>query len=605
MEIPGYRIERLIAEGGMSSVFLAVQESLGRRVALKLLKKFDSPQHATRFLEEARIIASLEHRNIITIYDVGAIGERHYIAMEYLEGGSLQDRIDQRIQSEVAIELLENIAVCLHFVHRKGIVHRDVKPSNILFHVDGTPKLTDFGIAVQRDRNQEQTMDGSAFGSPYYLSPEQAEGRTLDGRSDIYALGIVFFQMLTGRKPYAARSHIETIVAHLSHPIPMLPDTLSRYQGLLECMIAKRPEDRIACAAHLVEEIRETRLLEGQRQVEARADPQQRASDLLTRFIGVLRAAPVAVKTSAALAVLLIVILGTLPSTDMIDGDSAPGSVAAPVTLADAPARSAAIIETSSRESAPAVRESRLAPAHPLPAPPVIADLDTEQPDKAPSGPPTEVTMPSPALTPQQSPAGALEFTADEQVQSDTDGAPSSALSTVPQAAAEITTDGRPTGSASPTIYSQTVIAAHLRAGDEALQANRLTTPVDDNAYRHYSKVLELAPRHAAATAGIDRVADGYRVLARKAQRKGDDRLTRVYLERGLKVRKDHAGLLALRAELDSAEQIAVAELVIAPSEPSKPSESPPQATLEDLRGRDGTGNIVKDFMHVWRTVFD
>ena len=148
----------------------------------------------------------------------------------------------------------------------------------------------------------------------------------------------------------------------------------------------------------------------------------------------------------------------------------------------------------------------------------------------------------------------------------------------------------------------QTVIAAHLRAGDEAIKANRLTTPIDDSAYTHYSKVLELAPRHAAASAGIDSVADRYRVLANKAQRKGDGRLTRLYLERGLKVRKDHAGLLALRAELDSAQHIGVTERVIAPSESS---ESAPQTTLEDLRGRDGTGNIVKDFMHVWRSVFD
>ena len=602
MEIPGYRIERLIAEGGMSSVFLAVQESLGRRVALKLLKKFDSPQHARRFLEEARIIASLEHRNIITIHDVGAIGERHYIAMEYLEGGSLQDRIDKWIQPEAAIDLLENIAVCLHFVHRKGIVHRDVKPSNILFHVDGTPKLTDFGIAVQRDRDQEQTMDGSAFGSPYYLSPEQAEGRALDGRSDIYALGIVFFQMLTGRKPYAARSHIETIVAHLSHPIPMLPDTLSRYQRLLERMIAKRAEDRIACAAHLVEEIRETRVPGGQRQVEARTHPRQRASDALTRFIGRLRTAPMAAKTSAALAVLLIVILGTLPSTDTIDGDSGPGSVASPVTLADTTGRAAAIIETSSRKVAPVVKESRPAPEHPRPASPAITGPDIEQADTPPSRSDTEATMPSPTFKPQESPAGGLAMTADEQAQSDIDDAPSSASATAPQVAADTTADSQPAASVSPTSNMKTVIAAHLRAGDEALKANRLTTPADDSAYRHYSKVLELAPRHAAARAGIDRVADSYRVLASKAQRKGDDRLTRVYLERGLKVRKDHAGLLALRAELDSAEQIGVAELAIAPSEPN---ESPPQATLEDLRGRDGTGNIVKDFMHVWRTVFD
>jgi serine/threonine-protein kinase PpkA len=604
MEIPGYRIQRLIAEGGMSSVFLAVQESLGRRVALKLLKKFDSPQHARRFLEEARIIASLEHRNIITIHDVGAIDERHYIAMEYLEGGSLQDRIDKGIQPEAAIDLLENIAVCLHFVHRKGIVHRDVKPSNILFHVDGTPKLTDFGIAVQHDRDQEQTMDGSAFGSPYYLSPEQAEGRTLDGRSDIYALGIVFFQMLTGRKPYAARSHIETIVAHLSHPIPMLPDALSGYQRLLECMIAKRPEDRIACAAHLAEEIRETRLLEGQRQVEARAHPQH-ASDRLTRFIGRFRAAPMAVKTSAALAAVLSVVLGTLPSTDKIDGDPAPVSVAAPVTLADATGRSAAIIETSSREAAPVVKESPPAPVHPRTVSPAIAGPDIEQADDAPFRPDTEATKPSLTFQPKHSPAGALAMTADEQVQSDTDDAHSSVSATTPQVTAETTANSQPADDASQTSNMQTVIAAHLRAGNEALQANRLTTPVDDSAYTHYSKVLELAPRHAVARAGIDRVADSYRVLASKARRKEDDRLTRVYLERGLKVRKDHAGLLALRAELDSAEQIGVAGLAIAPNEQSEPVESPPRTTLEDLRGRDGTGNIVEDFMHVWRTVFD
>ncbi len=601
MEIPGYRIERLVAEGGMSSVFLAVQETLGRRVALKLLKKFDSPQHATRFLEEARIIASLEHRNVITIHDVGAIGERHYIAMEYLEGGSLQDRIDQGIQPAAAIDLLEDIAVCLHFVHRKGIVHRDVKPSNILFHVDGTPKLTDFGIAVQRDRDQEQTMDGSAFGSPYYLSPEQAEGRALDGRSDIYALGIVFFQMLTGRKPYAARSHIETIVAHLSHPIPMLPDPLSRYQRLLERMIAKRPEDRIACAAHLVEEIRETRLQEGQRRIEARTHPQQRASDLITRLIGRARTAPMAAKASAGLAMLLIVTLGTLPSTDRTDRDSAPGPVAAPAMPAGATSRSAAIIETPSHEAAPAVEESQPAPVHPRTAVAAIAGPDIEQADEPPSQTHPEVHMRSPTLTPEQPLAGALAITADDQAQSDTDDAPDGALATVPAVASETTADGQPAG-ASPTSTRQTVIAAHLRAGDEALQANRLTTPLDDSAYTHFSKVLELAPRHAAASAGIERIADGYLVLASKAQRKGKDRLTRVYLERGLKVRKDHAGLLALRAELESAEEIAVTELVVAPIEPSEP---PPKTTLEALREREGSGNIVKDFMHVWRTVFD
>ena len=445
-------------------------------------------------------------------------------------------------------------------------------------------------------------MDGSAFGSPYYLSPEQAEGRALDGRSDIYALGIVFFQMLTGRKPYAARSHIETIVAHLSHPIPMLPDPLSRYQRLLERMIAKRPEDRIACAAHLVEEIRETRLPEGQRQIGARAHPQQRASDLLTRLIGHVRTAPMAAKTSAGLAVLLIVMLGTLPSTDRIGGDSAPGPVAAPVMPTDATGRSAAIIETPSHEAAPAVKESQPAPVYPRTAVAAIAGPDIEQAGEPPSQTHREVSMRSPTLTPEQPLAGALAITEDDQTQSDTDHAPDGALATEPPVAFETPADGQPAANASPTSTRQTVIAAHLRAGDEALQANRLTTPADDSAYAHFTKVLELAPRHAAATAGIDRIADGYLVLAGKAQRKGEDRLTRVYLERGLKVRKDHAGLLALRAELDSAEEIEVTELVIGPSEPSEPA---PKTALDALREREGSGNIVKDFMHVWRTVFD
>ena len=259
MKIPGFNIERLIADGGMSSVYLAVQESLDRRVALKVLRKFDSPKHAERFLYEGRIIASLNHSNIITIHDIGAVGEQHYIAMEYLEGGSLADRIDQGMELPDILDLVETIAGCLDFVHRREIIHRDVKPSNILFHLDGTPKLTDFGIAKQLDDDQDLTMDGSAIGSPYYFSPEQAEGRPLDGRSDIYGLGIIFYQMLTGHRPYAENSHVQTILAHLTHPLPVLPEAYSTYQDLLERMIAKAPEDRVASARELVDLVRAVR----------------------------------------------------------------------------------------------------------------------------------------------------------------------------------------------------------------------------------------------------------------------------------------------------------------------------------------------------------
>ena len=175
MKIPGYKIERLIGKGGMSTVYLAVQESLDRRVALKVLKKFDDPKQAARFLHEGRIIASLSHRNIITIHDIGTIGDRLFIAMEYLDGRSLSERIEEGVPLAKTLSLMEQMAACLHFVHRRGIIHRDIKPSNILFHSDGTPKLTDFGIAKQLDSDQEITHEGAALGSPYYLSPEQAE----------------------------------------------------------------------------------------------------------------------------------------------------------------------------------------------------------------------------------------------------------------------------------------------------------------------------------------------------------------------------------------------------------------------------------------------
>jgi serine/threonine-protein kinase PpkA len=252
VDIPGYKVERLVAEGGMAAVHLATQESLDRRIALKLLKKFDKPEQSKRFINEGRIIASLNHQNIITIHDIGVIDGQHYISMEYLGGGDLEARIREGIVPAAAIDLIRTIGETLDFVHRKGIVHRDIKPANILFRKDGTLILTDFGIAKQLEQDTKLTMDGTAMGSPDYLSPEQAECKPLDGRTDIYSLGIVFYEMLTGRKPYQGESYIETVMAHITEPIPLLPPHLERYQGLLEHMIAKDPEKRFDSAADMV-----------------------------------------------------------------------------------------------------------------------------------------------------------------------------------------------------------------------------------------------------------------------------------------------------------------------------------------------------------------
>jgi tRNA A-37 threonylcarbamoyl transferase component Bud32 len=259
LKIPGYRILRPIAEGGMASVYLAVQESLDRRVVLKLPKKFNDVFQSARFVNEGRIIASLNHHNIITIYDIGVAGERHYFTMEYLEGGDLEDRIIKGINSEDAIDLVETIGGCLEYVHRKDIIHRDIKPANILFRRNGTPILTDFGVAKQTEADSRLTKDGTTLGSPYYISPEQAECKPLDGRADIYSLGIILYEMLTGKKPYTGNSDIQIIIAHLSDPIPSLPAEHSQYQELIDRMIAKNPYDRFATAGEMVEYIKEVR----------------------------------------------------------------------------------------------------------------------------------------------------------------------------------------------------------------------------------------------------------------------------------------------------------------------------------------------------------
>lgn len=243
----------------MASVYLAVQESLNRRVVLKLPKKFTDVYQSARFVNEGRIIASLNHRNIITIYDIGVVGERHYFSMEYLHGGDLEERIIRGISPDDALDLVEAIGGCLEFVHRKDIIHRDIKPANILFHRDGTPVLTDFGVAKQTEADSKLTRDGTTLGSPYYISPEQAECKPLDGRADIYSLGVILYEMLTGKKPYEGNSDIQIIIAHLTEPVPSLPPELARYQGLLDRMIAKEPGERFASAGEMVEYIQTIR----------------------------------------------------------------------------------------------------------------------------------------------------------------------------------------------------------------------------------------------------------------------------------------------------------------------------------------------------------
>lgn len=254
MDIQGYTILREIGKGGMATVYLAVQESLHRNVVLKILDevKMESSDLDERFLAEGRIIASLNHPNIITIYDIGVANDVLYISMEYVQGGDLKQRLELPISPDEVLDYLLKIANALGEAHRHGIVHRDVKPANILFSDSDTPILTDFGIAKEVDAESDLTSTGIFLGSPNYVSPEQADGQKLDGRADIYSLGCIFYEMLTGFKPYISHSVIDIVIQHKQGAIPTFPDELSEFQPLLNRMMAKKRDERFADAGDLV-----------------------------------------------------------------------------------------------------------------------------------------------------------------------------------------------------------------------------------------------------------------------------------------------------------------------------------------------------------------
>ncbi len=263
MEIPGYIIERVIAEGGMSTVYLATQQSLNRKVALKVLSKqlFFDESFQKRFLKEGQIVAQLDHPKIVTIFDIGAHDKYYYISQEYLPGGSVANEIETGLTIPRALFVVKCIADALGYAHARGFIHRDIKPQNILFRDDKyrSAILTDFGIAkaTASDISTTLTVVGSFCGSPAYASPEQARGLKLDGRSDIYSLGVVLFQMLTGQVPYSADEPLSLAVRHLTDPVPRLPDHLrGRFQPVIDRCLAKDPDGRFASAEELIRAVK-------------------------------------------------------------------------------------------------------------------------------------------------------------------------------------------------------------------------------------------------------------------------------------------------------------------------------------------------------------
>ena len=258
-----YKVLEKSGEGGMGLVYKGFQESLNRYVAIKVLRGelARDQQFIARFRPEALAVAKLSHPNILHIFDTGAAHGTYYIVMDYVDGGSLSDLIARGpLDAETAVSIAAQVADALDYAHSQSLIHRDVKPANVLLTGEGRPLLTDFGIARALDASTRLTRTGTQIGTPEYMAPEQAQGEQVDGRTDIYALGIVLYEMLTGWAPFSASTPMATLYKQVNAPLPPLRQTKAEVPTWLESVVkkslAKRPQDRFQRASEFAAALR-------------------------------------------------------------------------------------------------------------------------------------------------------------------------------------------------------------------------------------------------------------------------------------------------------------------------------------------------------------
>jgi len=258
IDVPGYSIVKEIATSNFSSVFLARSERLRRNVVLKAMTRGESEREmgdAERFQREYEIISSITHRAIAEIYDFGSQSGHLYLAMEYFPCGDLRDRLRNPLSVDESLYYLRAIAEALRVIHVFGILHRDLKPANVMLREDNSPVLIDFGLARRSLDEVGNTGVGQVLGSPYYISPEQAQGQRVDVRTDLYSLGVMFYEMLTGKRPYGGRSAVAIMSQHTSSPVPQLPEATSMQQPLLDRLMAKQQSARYASVDELLADL--------------------------------------------------------------------------------------------------------------------------------------------------------------------------------------------------------------------------------------------------------------------------------------------------------------------------------------------------------------
>ena len=261
--VPGFTIRSLIGESEKARVYLATSDALGRDIALKV-SSVESDEAGGRHLlaREYEAVSGIRHPAVVELHDYGVHQGREFLAMEYFPRGDLKARMQIGITEREALRYVEHIAHALRIVHHAGILHRDLKPPNVMLRDNDDVALIDFGLARNLEGGLSSTRTGVLRGSPYYMSPEQALGEELDARTDLYSLGIIFYEMLTGRKPFAGTSAIEVLQQHVNAPVPTLPERHAQHQPLIDRMLAKSRDQRFSSAEEVIDAVgtaRETR----------------------------------------------------------------------------------------------------------------------------------------------------------------------------------------------------------------------------------------------------------------------------------------------------------------------------------------------------------
>jgi serine/threonine protein kinase len=253
-QVPGYQIRRLLGCGGTADVYLAERDRDGHTVVLKILREgmANNAVAIERLNREARTLQAIDSVHVARVYESGEHVGRAYLAMEFLGHGDLQTRIAEGLKAAEARDFARDIAKGLAAIHGHHVVHRDLKPGNIMFRYDDSLALTDFGIAQSDSLEESMTATGSVVGTPFYMSPEQCDGFRANARSDLYALGVILFEMLVGQRPFTGNSASMVFWQHLSAPIPELPWRLSMFQPVIDNLLAKDPAERFARAADVV-----------------------------------------------------------------------------------------------------------------------------------------------------------------------------------------------------------------------------------------------------------------------------------------------------------------------------------------------------------------